>query len=61
VTIFELSDAGTQTSAMTPRQILDDAEKRIPKEFADQPELQTQLQRAIDRVYAKITENALWR
>jgi formylglycine-generating enzyme required for sulfatase activity/tRNA A-37 threonylcarbamoyl transferase component Bud32 len=58
VTIFELSDAGTQTSALTPRQILDDAEKRIPKEFADQPELQTKLQRAIDRVYAKITENA---
>jgi formylglycine-generating enzyme required for sulfatase activity len=58
VTIFELSDAGTQTGAMTPRQILDDAEKRIPMEFADQPELQTKLQRAIDRVYAKITENA---
>jgi formylglycine-generating enzyme required for sulfatase activity len=58
VTIFELSDAGPQTSAMTPRQILDDAEKRIPKEFADQPELQTKFQRAIDRVYAKITENA---
>jgi formylglycine-generating enzyme required for sulfatase activity len=58
VSIFELSDARTQTSALTPRQILDDAEKRIPKEFADQPELQTELQRAIDRVYAKITENA---
>jgi formylglycine-generating enzyme required for sulfatase activity len=58
VTIFELSDGKTQTSAMTPRQILDDAEKRIPKEFADQLELQTKLQRAIDRVYAKITENA---
>jgi formylglycine-generating enzyme required for sulfatase activity len=58
VRIFELSDARTQTSAMTPRQILDDAEKRIPKEFADQSELQTELQRAIDRVYAKITENA---
>jgi formylglycine-generating enzyme required for sulfatase activity len=58
VRIFELSDARTQTSTLTPRQILDDAEKRIPKEFADQPELQTELQRAIDRVYAKITENA---
>jgi formylglycine-generating enzyme required for sulfatase activity len=58
VSIFELSDARTQTSALTPRQILDDAEKRIPKEFADQPELQAELQTAIDRVYAKITENA---
>jgi formylglycine-generating enzyme required for sulfatase activity len=43
---------------MTPRQILDDAEKRIPKEFAGQPELQAELQTAIDRVYAKITEDA---
>jgi formylglycine-generating enzyme required for sulfatase activity len=58
VRIFELSDARTQTSTMTPRQILDDAEKRIPKEFADQPELQAELQKAIERVYAKITENA---
>jgi formylglycine-generating enzyme required for sulfatase activity len=58
VRIFELSDARTQTSVLTPRQILDDAEKRIPKEFADQPELQAELQAAIDRVYAKITENA---
>jgi formylglycine-generating enzyme required for sulfatase activity/tRNA A-37 threonylcarbamoyl transferase component Bud32 len=58
VSIFELSDARTQTSALTPRQILDDAEKRIPKEFADQPELQTELRAAIDRVYAKITSDA---
>jgi formylglycine-generating enzyme required for sulfatase activity len=58
VRIFELSDARTQTSALTPRQILDDAEKRIPKEFAGQPELQAELQTAIDRVYAKVTENA---
>jgi formylglycine-generating enzyme required for sulfatase activity len=58
VSIFELSDARTQTSALTARQILDDAEKRIPKEFAGQPELQAELQMAIDRVYAKITENA---
>jgi formylglycine-generating enzyme required for sulfatase activity len=58
VSIFELSDASTQTSALTPRQILDDAERRIQKEFVDQPELQSELQTAIDRVYAKITENA---
>jgi formylglycine-generating enzyme required for sulfatase activity len=58
VRIFELSNDRTQTRALTPRQILDDAEQRIPKEFADQPELQAELQRAIDQVYAKITENA---
>jgi formylglycine-generating enzyme required for sulfatase activity len=58
VSIFELSDARTQTAALTPRLILDDAERRIPKEFADQPELQLELQTAIDRVYAKITGNA---
>jgi serine/threonine protein kinase/formylglycine-generating enzyme required for sulfatase activity len=58
VSIFELSDARTQTSTLTPRQILDDAEKRIPWEFADQPELRAELQTAIDGVYAKITHNA---
>jgi hypothetical protein len=47
---FELSDPRTQTAALTPRQILDDAEQRIPREFADQPELQIELQRTIDRV-----------
>jgi formylglycine-generating enzyme required for sulfatase activity len=56
--IFELADARTQTSALTPRQILDDAEKHINRDFADQPELQSELQTAIDRVYAKITANA---
>src|SRR5262249_36393867 len=56
--IFELADARTQTSILTPRQILDDAEKRIPRVFADQPELQAELQEAIDGVYAKITQNA---
>jgi formylglycine-generating enzyme required for sulfatase activity len=58
VSIFELSDARTQTGTLTPRQILDDAEKRIPRDFADQPELQAELQAAIEGVYAKITQNA---
>jgi formylglycine-generating enzyme required for sulfatase activity len=58
VSIFELSDARTQTSTLTPRQILDDAERRIPRDFADQPELQAELQAAVDRVYAKITQDA---
>jgi formylglycine-generating enzyme required for sulfatase activity len=58
VSIFELSDARTQTGLLTARQILDDADARITTEFADQPQLQAELQTAIDRVYAKITENA---
>jgi formylglycine-generating enzyme required for sulfatase activity len=58
VSIFELADARTQTGALTPRQMLDDAEKRIPTQFADQPELQAELQAAIDRVYAKVTQDA---
>jgi formylglycine-generating enzyme required for sulfatase activity/tRNA A-37 threonylcarbamoyl transferase component Bud32 len=58
VSIFELSDANGQRGTMTARQILDDAEKRIPQEFADQPELQTELMAAIESVYAKILANA---
>src|SRR5262249_55075855 len=58
VSIFELSDANGQRGALTARQILDDAEKRVPKEFADQPELQAELLAAIEAVYAKMTANA---
>jgi formylglycine-generating enzyme required for sulfatase activity len=58
VSIFELSDARTQTGTLTPRQVLDHAEQRIPRDFADQPELRAELQTAIDGVYAKITQNA---
>ena len=48
MSIFELSDPKRQTGTMTTREILDHAEKRIPTEFADQPELQVELQTAID-------------
>jgi serine/threonine protein kinase/formylglycine-generating enzyme required for sulfatase activity len=58
VSIFELSDAKGQRGTMTARQILNDAEKRIPQEFADQPELQAELLAAIETVYAKMTANA---
>jgi formylglycine-generating enzyme required for sulfatase activity/serine/threonine protein kinase len=58
VRVFELSDVHGQRGTMTARQILDDAERRIPQEFADQPELQAELLAAIDAVYAKITANA---
>jgi formylglycine-generating enzyme required for sulfatase activity/tRNA A-37 threonylcarbamoyl transferase component Bud32 len=58
VSIFELFDANNPKGAMTVRQILDDAEKRIPKEFADQPKLQAELLADIEAVYAKLTANA---
>jgi formylglycine-generating enzyme required for sulfatase activity len=58
VSIFELSDPNGLRGTMTARQILDDAEKRIPQEFKDQPELQTELMAAVDTVYAKMTANA---
>jgi serine/threonine protein kinase/formylglycine-generating enzyme required for sulfatase activity len=56
--IFELSDANGQRGTLTGRQILADAEQRIPIDFADQPELRAELQAAVENVYAKITENA---
>ena len=56
--IFDLSDVDGRRGTMTARQILDDAEKRIPIEFADQPELQAELMAAIETVYAKMTLNA---
>ncbi len=58
VSIFELSDANGQRGTLSARQILDDAEKRIPKEFASQPELRDELLAAIDTVFAKMTVNA---
>ena len=54
VSIFELSDANGQRGTMTARQILDDAEKRIPQEFADQPELQKELLAAIEDVNRRL-------
>jgi formylglycine-generating enzyme required for sulfatase activity len=47
-----------QRDTMTARQILDDAEQRVPREFADQPDLRDGLLADIDGVYAKMTANA---
>jgi formylglycine-generating enzyme required for sulfatase activity/tRNA A-37 threonylcarbamoyl transferase component Bud32 len=58
VSIFELSDSQGQRGTMTARQILDDAEKSIPQKFADQPELQKELQADVERVLARITADA---
>jgi formylglycine-generating enzyme required for sulfatase activity len=45
--ILRLSETGTQGGNTTAREILADAEKRIPEEFADQPELRAELVVAI--------------
>jgi formylglycine-generating enzyme required for sulfatase activity len=58
VSIFQFSGANGRRGTMTARQILDDAEQRVPVQFADQPELQAELLADIDRVYATITANA---
>lgn len=58
VSIFQFSDPNGPQGSLTPRQILDEAEKSIPEKFADQPELQKELLADIERVYAKITANA---
>jgi formylglycine-generating enzyme required for sulfatase activity len=58
MSIIELLDTNAQRGTMTDRQILDDAEKRIPQQFSDQPELQKKLIAAFDTVYAKTRANA---
>jgi formylglycine-generating enzyme required for sulfatase activity len=58
VRIFQLADARRRRGPMTARQILDDAEKSIPQEFADQPELRDKLLRQIGTVYDKMTATA---
>ncbi len=58
VSIFELADAKGQRGTKTPRQILDDAEKDIPRKFADQPELRDKLLEQIGTVYDRMTATA---
>src|SRR5262249_5892784 len=50
VSIFKLSGTGVQRGNVTARQILAEAEKRIPKEFADQPALRADLITSIEQV-----------
>jgi formylglycine-generating enzyme required for sulfatase activity len=58
VSLFEISDSNGQRGIMTARQLLDHAEKRIPKEFADQPESRAEVLAAIETAYARMTANA---
>jgi formylglycine-generating enzyme required for sulfatase activity len=57
VSIFNLADA-TGRRSTTLRQILDEAEKRIPRDFADQPELRDELMTRIGAVYDAMTADA---
>jgi formylglycine-generating enzyme required for sulfatase activity len=50
ISIFRISERDIQAGNITARQILNDAEKRIPLEFADQPELRAELLAAIEDV-----------
>src|SRR5262245_46905596 len=50
VSIFPISGKDTQAGNITARQILAQAEQRIPVEFAEQPELRAELVKAISEV-----------
>jgi formylglycine-generating enzyme required for sulfatase activity len=50
VSILRISETDTRGGNVTARQILADAEERIPVEFADQPELRAELVAAIGEV-----------
>src|SRR5262249_13420778 len=50
VSIFQISERDVQGGNITARHILAEAERRIPVEFADQPELRAELVAAIGKV-----------
>ncbi len=50
VSIFRISEKDVQAGNITARQILSDAEKRIPLEFAEQPEVGADLLAAIEDI-----------
>ena len=57
VSILKLSDRKDKGGTLTAREILDLADKRIPVEFKDQPELRADLEAAVDEVYTAIGSN----
>jgi formylglycine-generating enzyme required for sulfatase activity len=54
VSILKLADRKGEGGTLTARQILDDADRRIAVQFADQPELRADLEAAIEEVYASL-------
>jgi serine/threonine protein kinase/formylglycine-generating enzyme required for sulfatase activity len=58
VSILQISEKNTQGGNTTARQILADAERRIPVEFADQPDLREDLMAVIEKVKRGIARAA---
>jgi serine/threonine protein kinase/formylglycine-generating enzyme required for sulfatase activity len=56
--IFELADTNGRRGTMTASQILADAERDIPIQFSDQPELRDKLLSQIGNVYDKLDANS---
>jgi formylglycine-generating enzyme required for sulfatase activity/tRNA A-37 threonylcarbamoyl transferase component Bud32 len=54
VSIFQQADPTSKRGTITAREILDEADKRVHREFADQPELQEELLAVIEEVYNKV-------
>jgi formylglycine-generating enzyme required for sulfatase activity/tRNA A-37 threonylcarbamoyl transferase component Bud32 len=54
ISILRISETDSLGGNITARQILADTERRIPVEFADQPELRTELVKAIGEVKRRI-------
>jgi serine/threonine-protein kinase len=54
VSIFQLSDPNSKRRTLNAREILDEADKRLGREFAEQPELREELRTLIEEVYGKI-------
>jgi formylglycine-generating enzyme required for sulfatase activity len=54
VSTLRLTDRKGEFGTLTARQILDDADRRVVVEFADQPELKADLEAAIEEVYTSL-------
>jgi formylglycine-generating enzyme required for sulfatase activity len=59
VNIFQFADPNSKRGTINAREILDEADLRIRRDFADQPELQEDLVTVIEEVYSKIGPVAL--
>ena len=57
ISIFRISEKDIRAGNITARQILDQAEERIPREFAGQPELSAELLTAIGDVKRNLLRN----
>jgi hypothetical protein len=58
LSIFQFADLDRQRGTINAREILDEADKRIGREFNDQPELRQELRTVIEEVYSRIGQRA---